>query len=337
MLKRKEMIGRVMRLLLTGVTGKVGQNFLPAFLASDRFADWSVTALCNNRMIPQTDRVSVVRGSLADPAVIDSSFEGVTHVLHMAAVKESTDLCIDVSVKGMFLMLERFRLSETARQFILIGGDCSVGHAFQAYDGPVTEASPRKAYPGCYALTKVIEEVMLEQYGLQYGLNGTILRAPWIMEKDDFRYALSFGQDQFGGPPWSDYMSEDDIAECTRSGLVPCITDRDGKPLKRNFVHVDDLVAAILAALDNPAAKGELFNISMDRPVDYAEVANHLKTTRGLESKRVQTPMISNWLDNAKARLKLGWRPQIDLETLIERAWDYRRNADDPRRIWYPG
>ena len=58
------------------------------------------------------------------------------------------------------------------------------------------------AYPGCYALSKVLEEVMLEQFGIQYDLNGCCLRAPWIMEKDDFRYTLSFGDDLFGGPDW---------------------------------------------------------------------------------------------------------------------------------------
>ena len=26
------------------------------------------------------------------------------------------------------------------------------------------------AYPGCYALSKVLEEVLLEQYGVQYDL-----------------------------------------------------------------------------------------------------------------------------------------------------------------------
>ena len=46
------------------------------------------------------------------------------------------------------------------------------------------------------------------------------------------------------------------------------------RPLKRNFVHVDDLVSAILAAIDNPRARGELFNICMDEPVDYGEVAS---------------------------------------------------------------
>lgn len=326
-----------MRLLLTGVTGKVGQNFLPSFLKSDQFRGATVVALCNNRTIPETDRVSVLRGSLGDRDTVAAALDGVTHVIHMAAVKESPDLCMDVAVKGMFLLLESFRQSPTAQQFILIGGDCSVGHAFQPHHGPVTELSPLKAYPGCYALTKVLEEVMLQQYQLQYGLNGTILRAPWIMEKDDFRYALRFGDDQFGGPTWDDYLTQDEIAASAEAELVPLILDRDSTPLRRNFVHVDDLVAAILAALDNPAAMGELFNIAMNQPVDYGAVADYLQTTRGLESKTVETDMISNWLDNAKARLRLGWHPKIDLAQLIENAWDYQRNADDPRKIWYPG
>jgi nucleoside-diphosphate-sugar epimerase len=58
------------------------------------------------------------------------------------------------------------------------------------------------AYAGCYALSKVLEEVMLEQYYIQYGLNGCCLRASWIMEKDDFRMTQSFGEDVFGGPRW---------------------------------------------------------------------------------------------------------------------------------------
>ena len=326
-----------MRLLLTGVTGKVGQNFLPAFLDAKKFRDWDVVAVCNNRLIPETSRVRVVKGSLGDAATVEEAMADVTHVVHMAAVKESPDLCMDVAVKGMFLMLEAFRQSPEARQFILIGGDCSVGHAFQEYPGPVTETSPRKAYPGCYALTKVLEETMLEQYQHQYGVNGCILRAPWIMEKDDFRCVLSFGEDQFGGPPWSDFLSEADIEQGRDEGLVPVMLDRDAQPLRRNFVHVEDLVEAIIAALDSPAACQQLFNVCMDEPVDYGAVARHLKRTRKMDAKEIGTPLYSNWLDNSKARLLLGWRPKIDLEELIEQAWTYRRSADDPRKIWYPG
>ena len=326
-----------MKLLLTGATGKVGQAFLPRFLASKRFADWDVVALCNNRVIDETDRVSVVRGSLANKDVIRTALTDVTHILHMAAVKESPDMAIDVAVKGMFLMLEEFRQSAEAQQFVLIGGDCSVGHIFHNYTTPITERSPRKAYAGCYALTKVIEEVMLEQYGFQYGLPGCILRAPWIMEKDDFKCAMSFGPDQFGGPAWTDYISCDDVSRHADAGAVPLMQDNNGAPLKRNFVHVDDLVSAVLAALDNPKANGETFNISMDEPVDYGKFATYMQQSRALPAAEIATPHFSNWLDNTKAKHILGWSPDTDMEGLIERAWNHKRDKNDPRKIWYPG
>lgn len=326
-----------MKLLVTGATGKVGGNFLKEFLERDRFQDWSIVALCHNRTLDAKPRVKSVRGSLGDREAVARAMIGVTHVLHMAAVKESPDLAMDVAVKGMFHLLEEFRTSATAQQFILIGGDCSVGHIFHNYPEPVTEITPRRAYPGCYALTKVMEEVMLEQYQIQYDLNGCCLRAPWIMEKDDFRFALSFGADQFGGPPWTDLLPKSEIARYSRENVVPLLLDKTGAPLKRNFVHVSDLVSAILAALDAPAAAQQLFNIAMDEPVDYSQVSDYLQASRGYSTVEIPSGYFSNWLDNAKARLLLDWRPKIGVEAMIESAWNYTRGDNDPRKIWYPG
>ncbi len=326
-----------MQLLITGATGKVGQEFLRRFLEAERFRDWSVVALCHNRELAPHPRVRSVRGSLSDPDYIGQAMAGVTHVLHMAAVKESPELAIDVSIKGMFWMLEHFRKSDTAEQFILIGGDCSVGHIFHQYEGPITESAPRRAYPGCYALTKVLEEEMLNQFQIQYGINGCCLRAPWIMEKDDFRYALKFDDTQFGGPAWTDYMPRGQADKYAAEGVVPMMLDIDDTPLLRNFVHVSDLVDAILIALDNPAASQQLFNIAMTEPVNYADVAKYLKDTQGLGSVPVSTPHFSNKLDNSKARQVLGWEPQYDLHRLIDEAWAYQRTPDDPRVVWYPG
>jgi UDP-glucose 4-epimerase len=326
-----------MKILLTGATGKVGQNLLPALLQDSRFAGSSVVALCNHRMLPATDRVEVVQGSLANPQAIQAAMRGVTHVIHMAAVKETPDQAIDVALKGMFLLLEAARQTPGFRQFILIGGDCSVGHFVHRYDGPITEASPRRAYAGCYALTKVLEEVMLEQVQIQYDLNGCILRAPWIMEKDDLRYALSFGPDQFGGPPWQTLMPADQVATLVGSNAVPLMRDQTGAALKRNFVHVSDLVRAILAALDNPAARQKLFNIAMDQPVDYGVLAAILSRTRNMRPVDIATPFHSNWLDITAARAALGWEPAVDLEAMIEMAWAWDRKEGDPRKVWYPG
>ncbi|SDW66067.1 NAD-dependent epimerase/dehydratase family protein [Roseicitreum antarcticum] len=326
-----------MKILVTGAAGKVGQHLLPALTTAMIPAGGRIVALCHNRTMSETDHLSVVRGSIADPEAVAAAMDGVTHVLHLAAVKESPTLAIDVSIKGMFVLLEAFRANPAARRFVLLGGDCSVGHIFQAYDAPITEVAPRRAYPGCYALTKVIEEVMLEQYGHQYGIDGCILRSPWIMEKDDLRYAMSFGEDQFGGPDWADLMTPDRLAAARTGQHVPLLRDVTGAPLRRNFIHVDDVVAALVTALDHPDAARETFNIAMTEPVDYGRLAVLVNERTGAPPVDIETPFHSNWLDCTKAAHLLGWRPRVDLETLVDRAWSYRRAAGEARTTWYPG
>ncbi|MBB4187637.1 nucleoside-diphosphate-sugar epimerase [Sinorhizobium terangae] len=326
-----------MLILVTGATGKVGRHFIAGLLDDPRFSEARIRALCHNRLCPETDRVEVARGSIADRRIVSEALADVTHVVHLVTCKETPDDVMDVTVKGLFWLLEEFRASATASQFILIGGDAGIGHFYYRHDGPITEKVPHQAYPGCYALSKVLEEVMLEQFGIQYGLNGCCLRAPWIMEKDDFKYTLSFGNDVFGGPVWKNLVPEADAKRYARDGTVPLLRDADGRPLKRNFVHVDDLVSAILAAIDNPRATRQLFNISMDRPVDYGEVATYLARTRGLGSVDIASQFHSNWMDNSKAKYLLNWRPDYDMEKLIDSAWQYERSQDDPRIVWYPG
>lgn len=94
---------------------------------------------------------------------------------------------------------------------------------------------------------------------------------------------------------------------------MPLLEEADGTPVERNFVHVDDLVEAIALALTEPRARQRLYNIAMDEPVDYAEVAAHLAETRGLPATPVRSPYVGNWMNNSRAKAELGWRPQYDL------------------------
>jgi len=219
----------------------------------------------------------------------------------------------------------------------LIGGDAGVGHFYYPHPVPVTEQQDHTAYPGGYALSKVLEEVMLEQYGIQYDLNGCCLRAPWIMEKDDLKHHLSFGRDPFGGPRWREMVEEKQANEFLRTQTIPILLDPKGRPVKRNFVHVDDLVGAILAAIDHPNAHRQTFNVCMDEPVDYGELGRYLAESRGLPTTCVCSPYFSTWLDNSKAKFLLDWRPEYDMRKLVELSWRYERDPDDPRIVWYPG
>ncbi|MGE3830875.1 MAG: NAD-dependent epimerase/dehydratase family protein [Parvibaculaceae bacterium] len=326
-----------MLILVTGATGKVGRHFIDRLLADPRHGGARIRTLCHNRTLPETPRLSVMRGSIAERSVVEAAMEGVTHVVHLATCKETPEDVVDVTVGGMFWLLEAFRQSRTAKRFLLVGGDAAIGHFFYRYPAPITEAVPHRAYPGCYALSKVLEEVMLEQYQIQYGIDGCCLRAPWIMAEDDFRYTLSFGDDVFGGPIWKDLVPPADAARYHATNTVPFFRDADGAPMKRNFVHVDDLASAMIIALDHPAAKQQLFNIAMDEPVDYEAVARHLKDTRGFPAVDIPSDYHSTWLDNSKAKQTLGWRPRYDLKHLIDAAYDYKRAPDNPRKIWYPG
>lgn len=325
------------RILVTGATGKVGRAFLNRLLGDPRYTHFQVRALCHNRLLEASDRVEVVCGAIEDRAVVAEIMRDVSHVLHLATSKETPDTIIDVAIKGMFWLLEECRTSSTFRQFILVGGDAGMGHFVYPHPIPVTETQKHSAYPGCYALSKVLEEVMLEQYYIQYDLNGCCLRAPWIMEKDDLKYTLSFGDDVFGGPAWRDLVGPAQADVYRRSQTIPLMLGADGRPVKRNFVHVEDLVSAILAALDHPRARQQLFNICMDEPIDYGELAAYLAKTRSLPSVEIATPHHSTWLDNTKAKFLLDWRPQYDLHRMIDSAWDYARAPDDPRIVWYPG
>lgn len=325
------------RILVTGATGKVGQVFIQKLLSEKKFDQFIIRALCHNRVLETGPRLEVVKGSIEHQAVAEEALQDVTHVLHLATSKETPDTIMDVAIKGMFWLLEACRISPSFEQFILIGGDAGLGHFVYPHPIPVTETQKHSAYPGCYALSKVLEEVMLEQYYIQYDLNGCCLRAPWIMEKDDFKYQLSFGDDVFGGPRWLELVGPEKAKEYEKKQAIPLMLDPDGQPVKRNFVHVEDLVSAILQAIDHPKARQETFNICMNEPVDYGDLANYLAQSRGLPTVEVSTPYYSTWLDNSKAKFLLGWRPTYDLQKMTDAAWEFQRPDDDPRIIWYPG
>ena len=324
-------------IVVTGATGKVGRAFIARLLGDACYDRFDLRALCHNRSLPPHPRIESVHGSIQHRADVHRALEGATHVLHLATSKETPEDVMDVAVKGMFWLLEECRASKTFRQFLLVGGDASVGHFFYPHSVPVVESQPHSAYPGCYALSKVLEEVMLEQYQIQYGLNGCCLRAPWIMEKDDFRYSLSFGDDVFGGPRWHELVGAAKASDYAASEAVPVMLDPHDKPVKRNFVHVDDLVEALLLALDAPKARHQRMNVCMDEPIDYGELGDYLARTRGVPLVPVRTPYHSTWLDNSKAKFLLGWRPRYDMARLVEAAWAYLRPADEPRVVWYPG
>jgi nucleoside-diphosphate-sugar epimerase len=150
-------------ILVTGATGKVGSEFMKRLLEDSRFDAFTIRALCHNREPESHERIQNIHGSIEHRDVVEKTMDGVTHVLHLATVKETPEQIMDVAVKGLFWLLEACRTSPTFEQFIMVGGDAGVGHFVYPHPIPGTETQKHSAYEGCYALSKVLEETILEQ------------------------------------------------------------------------------------------------------------------------------------------------------------------------------
>lgn len=326
-----------MHILVTGASGKLGRRVVKRLLNEQAFSKATITAATFSRDLDIADpRLQVAKGDLSDRDFVRNIMQGTTHVLHMATCKELPDVIMDVSVKGMFWLLEEFRL-QGGEYFLMIGGDAAVGHAHFEASEPITEEFAHKAYPGCYALSKVLEEVMLSQACIQYGIEGCCLRAPWLIADDDLRYALTFSEDVFGSPRWCDEIDPELAKHYASEQRVPLAIATDGAPLKRGMLAVDDLVNAILCALIVQPKGCETYNIAMDEPFDYGEAARHLKSNFGLDAIEVQTNLHSVTLDNSKAKRELGWTPKHDTRSLVDSAWNFQRSSGTREAATYPG
>ena len=110
-----------------------------------------------------------------------------------------------------------------------------------------------------------------------------------------------------------------------------------GKPLQvygdggqsRCFCHVADVVRALLALLDEPAAAGEVFNIGSRRLVTIQELAELVIARLGSSSKIEFIPYDKAYAagfedmrrrrpDTGKIRRLIGWNAEISLETIID-------------------
>ncbi len=92
----------------------------------------------------------------------------------------------------------------------------------------------------------------------------------------------------------------------------------------RDFCHVRDTVAAVFAALQSPAARGEVVNIGSGKPVSIRNMIELVQALVG--SGRPEYGVIPYrsgenmelYPDISKAQRLLDWRPKVELESGLE-------------------
>ena len=185
-----------------------------------------------------------------------------------------------------------------------------------------------------YGRTKLAFEGLLESYRVAYGLQYTCLR-----------YFNAAGADP-GGEIGEDHLPEShliplvlQVAQGKRAQITIFGDDYptpDGTAL-RDYIHVNDLAAAHLLALERLADGGEsaAFNLGIGQGFSVREVIEVCRQVTGHPIPAVTTARRPG--DAAvlvasaeRARTTLGWTPSYTaLDEIIRTAWNWHRRHPD--------
>ncbi len=297
-----------MRVLITGGAGFIGSRLVRACLEQGddvRVLDDFSTGRMEN-LADLQDASEVVKGSLVDFETVQRSVSGREIVYHLGALPsaiQSVDEPVRthaVNASGTVHVLEAARLGGVRR--VVFASSCAIYGNCSTL--PLSEELPPLP-DSPYALQKLSGELYCQQFGRLHGLETVALR-----------YFNVFGPRQ---DPRSLYAA---VVPRFLTAVVrgnPPHIHGDGRQ-SRDFVHVDDAVAATrAAALAPPECAGETINVARGDRVTVLELLERVARAAGRDALApVFEPARSgdvrhSQADISKAERLLGWRPRITL------------------------
>jgi UDP-glucose 4-epimerase len=255
-----------------------------------------------------------VEGDVRDPAAVRDALEGVDAVLHEAAIvsiRASVEHFVrdaEVNLMGTLNLLQQMAGRPIRRA--LLASSMAV-YADRPRPDPLSERALAEPIAP-YGAAKLAAERYWLMMGAQAGIPATALR-----------YFNTYGPNQTFTP----YVGVITIfIRRLLAGEAPVIFG-DGEQ-RRDFVHVDDIVAANLAVLDAPdaAVAGRVFNVGTARATSVNEVARGLIDVLAPGTRPEYAPAQAGEMQNAIAdvsaiRDAIGWTPRrvgVDFADVVE-------------------
>ena len=288
-----------MRTLVTGGAGFQGSHIVEQCLLDGH----EVTIL--NTFSEEAKRVtalfsgdvSVVWGSVTDPEIVKKTLRGQDMVIHLAArinVDESIGApssFLYTNLTGTYNVLEGVR-EQACR--LIYASTCevygSVGPTPAGEESALRPHSP-------YAASKAAADLLCSAYRKTYGIDVTILRPCNI-----------FGPRQKSG---------------SGGAVIPIFVHRAlaGKPLvvygtgeqRREYMYVDDLVAAYKLVLDRTDLQDEVINVATGESPSIREIAEYIgeRLSAPVEYGHGRPGEVMGFeLDSGKAA-RLGFSPKV--------------------------
>ncbi len=300
------------RVLVTGGAGFIGSHLVDALLrrgSQVRVVD-DFSSGREENLAGVIDRIELLRGDFADPAVAARAVEGVEVVFHQGAVPSVPRSVAEpvrtnrANIDGTLGMLESGRQAGV-RRLVYAASSSAYGDTEVLPKVETMPANPRSPY----ALQKFAGETYARLYFELYGLETVALR-----------YFNVFGPRQ---DPASTYAAVIPrfITACLR-GESPRIHG-DGEQT-RDFTYVEDAVRANLAAADAKGAPGRVFNVAGGRQTSLNSLLDAIQRIVGSQVRALHEPSRAgdvrhSLADLTQARELLGYEPVISLDEGLRR------------------
>jgi UDP-glucose 4-epimerase len=300
------------RVLVIGGLGFIGVNLTERLVADGRTV--TVVTPSRERHAERADAfqargVRIVEGDLRDAQAMARAVAGQQVVFNLAgesgAVRSMEDpwADLDVNCRGNLVLLEALRAVNREAKLVFIGSRLQYGRQTEQ---PVTEDQP--VDPRClHAIHKLTVENYLRLYNSLFGLRYTIARV-----------TNPYGPGQPKGR--TAYGVVNRLIQLALAGeTLPIFGDGTQR---RDYVHVDDVVSALVRLSDSPSSDGRAFNVGSGvgtRMIDMAEAI--IEIAQGGRIEHVEWPLLAGQIetgdfvaDVSRIHAAIGWAPELSLQ-----------------------
>jgi CDP-glucose 4,6-dehydratase len=220
---------------------------------------------------------------------------------------------LDSNIRGTYHLLEAARrLSRPLSAFVVASSDKAYGETDTL---PYVESHPLNGR-NIYDASKSAADLVTAAYANSFGLPIGIARCANIYGGGDLNW---------------DRIVPGTIRSLL-AGSRPII--RSDGSLRRDYLHVDDAVAAYLSlgrAIGSAKEVGEAFNFGAGEPIAVRQLVDSIAEAVGRTDLEptvladAPNEIHAQWLDSSKARSRLDWTPRVALADGLSRTVDWYR------------
>ncbi|GAA4669260.1 dTDP-glucose 4,6-dehydratase [Gordonia humi] len=313
-----------MRVLVTGGAGFIGANFVLRTLDTRPGVQVTVldkfTYAANPATLePVADRVRVVRGDIADAAVVDPLVAESDLVVNFAAESHNDNSLRDPSSFVQTNLVGTYTLLESVRRYGARLHHVSTDEVYGDLDlDDPTRFTERTAYnpSSPYSSTKAGSDLLVRAWGRSFGITATISNCS--NNYGPYQHVEKFIPRQITN---------------VLSGIRPKLYG-DGRNV-RDWIHVDDHNDAVWAVVDR-GEPGETYLIGADGEVDNRTVVESILEAFG--RPRDEFDFVTDRaghdrryaIDSTRLRTELGWTPHYtDFASGLAATIDWYRTHSD--------